>query len=76
VRELTDVEARLADMDRGGIAAQVVYPTLFLIYLTDDADLDVALSRAYNRFMAQACAKVRTAYTGWRSRRCAASRNP
>jgi uncharacterized protein len=56
-RELTDVEARLADMDRGGIAAQVVYPTLFLIYLTDDADLDVALSRAYNRFMAQACAK-------------------
>jgi len=56
-RELTDVEARLADMDRGGIAAQVVYPTLFLIYLTDDAELDVALCRAYNRFMAQACAK-------------------
>ena len=56
-RELTDVAARLADMDRGGIAAQVVYPTLFLIYLTDDAELDVALCRAYNRFMAQACAQ-------------------
>src|SRR4030095_7523266 len=56
-RELTDVEARLADMDRGGIAAQVVYPTLFLNYLTDDADLDVALSRACNRFMAHGCAQ-------------------
>ncbi|HET9549940.1 MAG TPA: amidohydrolase family protein, partial [Candidatus Binatia bacterium] len=56
-RELTDVAARLTDMDRGGIAAQVVYPTLFLIYLTDDAELDVALSRAYNRFMAHACAQ-------------------
>src|SRR5688572_11442375 len=56
-RELTDIPARLADMDRHGIEAQVVYPTLFLIYLTDDPELDVALSRAYNRFMAQACAK-------------------
>jgi len=56
-RELTDIAARLADMDRAGIAAQVVYPTLFLIYLTDDAELDVALCRAYNRFMAGAYAK-------------------
>src|SRR5574341_1041509 len=56
-RELTDIPARLADMDRGGIATQVVYPTLFLIYRTDDPELDVALSRAYNRFMADASAK-------------------
>jgi predicted TIM-barrel fold metal-dependent hydrolase len=56
-REITDPDARLADMDRLGIEAQVVYPTLFLVYLTDDAELDVALCRAYNRFMAQACAK-------------------
>src|SRR4029077_7296112 len=55
-RELTDVAARFADMDLCGIAAQIVYPTLFLIYLTDDPELDVALSRAYNRFMARACA--------------------
>jgi predicted TIM-barrel fold metal-dependent hydrolase len=58
-REITDVPARLADMDRGGIASQVVYPTLFLIYLTDDVDLDVALARAYNRFMAQVYAESR-----------------
>lgn len=56
-REITDPDARLADMDRLGIEVQVVYPTLFLVYLTDDAELDVALCRAYNRFMAQACVK-------------------
>jgi uncharacterized protein len=56
-REITDVPARLADMDRFGIEIQVVYPTLFLVYLTDDAELEVALCRAYNRFMARACAE-------------------
>jgi predicted TIM-barrel fold metal-dependent hydrolase len=56
-RDMTDIPARLADMDRLGIATQVVYPTLFLVYLTDDPDLDVALSRAYNRFIAKACAQ-------------------
>jgi predicted TIM-barrel fold metal-dependent hydrolase len=55
-REITDVGARLADMDRLGVETQVVYPTLFLIYLTDDPELDVALCRAYNRFMARAWA--------------------
>ena len=56
-RDMTDIPGRLTDMERLGIATQVVYPTLFLIYLTDDPELDVALSRAYNRFIAQACAK-------------------
>jgi predicted TIM-barrel fold metal-dependent hydrolase len=44
-------------MDRLGVQTQVVFPTLFLIYLTDDTALEVALCRAYNRFLAQACAK-------------------
>ena len=56
-REMSDIDARMADMDRLGIAKQVVYPTLFLIYLTSDPELDVALARAYNRYIAQACAK-------------------
>jgi predicted TIM-barrel fold metal-dependent hydrolase len=56
-REMTDVPARLADMDRHGIETQVVYPTLFLVHLTEDPALDVALARAYNRFMAQACSQ-------------------
>lgn len=58
-RELTDVEARLADMDRLGIETQVIYPTLFLIYLTDDVNLEIALCKAYNRWLAEACAKAR-----------------
>ena len=58
VRELTDPMARLKDMDKIGVDVQVIYPTLFLVYLTDDAQLDVALCRAYNRFVANACAKA------------------
>ncbi|MBI4490121.1 MAG: hypothetical protein HY694_13645, partial [Deltaproteobacteria bacterium] len=46
-RELTDPSARLADMDRLGVELQVIYPTLFLVYLTDDVALDIALCRAY-----------------------------
>ena len=56
-RDLTDPEARLRDMDELGFDVQVIYPTLFLIYLTDDVALEVALCRAYNRYMAQAWAK-------------------
>lgn len=57
VRELTDPPARLQDMDRLGVEIQVIYPT-FLVYLTDDAGLEVALCRAYNRFVANACGKA------------------
>ncbi|HEX6176531.1 MAG TPA: amidohydrolase family protein, partial [Candidatus Binatia bacterium] len=56
-REMTDIPGRLKDMDKLGVEKQVVFPTLFLIYITDDTALDVALARAYNRFLAQACAK-------------------
>jgi len=56
-RELTNPEARLADMDKLGVELQVIYPTLFLVYLTDDPALDVALCRAYNRYLAEACSK-------------------
>lgn len=56
-RELTDPVARLADMDKLGVEIQVIYPTLFLVYLTDDVELEVALCRAYNRFIAQGCSK-------------------
>jgi predicted TIM-barrel fold metal-dependent hydrolase len=58
-RDLTDPVARLKDMDRLGFDVQVIYPTLFLIYLTDDVALEVALCRAYNRYMAQACAQAK-----------------
>jgi predicted TIM-barrel fold metal-dependent hydrolase len=58
VRELTDPMARLKDMDKIGVDVQVIYPTLFLVYLTDDPKLEAALCRAYNRFIANACAQA------------------
>jgi uncharacterized protein len=58
VRELTDPAARLRDMDKIGVEIQVIYPTLFLVYLTDDPQLEIALCRAYNRFVAESCAKA------------------
>lgn len=58
-REITDPQARLADMDKLGFDIQVIYPTLFLIYLTDDVELEVALCRAYNRWLARAWSKGR-----------------
>jgi predicted TIM-barrel fold metal-dependent hydrolase len=45
-------------MDKIGVDIQVIFPTLFLVYLTDDPALDVALCRAYNRFLANACTKA------------------
>jgi predicted TIM-barrel fold metal-dependent hydrolase len=51
-RELLDLDGRLQAMDLMGVATQVVYPTLFLAYLTDDVKLEIALCRAYNHFMA------------------------
>ena len=57
-REMTDIKGRLADMDKLHTATQVVYPTLFLVYNTKDRDLEIALCRAYNRFLAQACAQA------------------
>jgi predicted TIM-barrel fold metal-dependent hydrolase len=56
-RELSDVNARINDMDRLGVEVQVVYPTLFLVYLTDDAELETALCKAYNSWLGDACAK-------------------
>jgi aminocarboxymuconate-semialdehyde decarboxylase len=57
-REITDPAARLRDMDKIGVEIQVIYPTLFLVYLTDDPQLETGLCRAYNRFVADGCAKA------------------
>jgi hypothetical protein len=51
-RQLLDLDGRLQAMDQMGVATQVIYPTLFLAYLTDDVKLEIALCRSYNRFMA------------------------
>jgi predicted TIM-barrel fold metal-dependent hydrolase len=51
-RDLTDVRSRVAHMDSLGIDTQVLYPSLFLRPLTARADVDLALCRGYNRWLA------------------------
>jgi len=54
-RELGDVNARLRDMDSLGTDVQVIYPTLFLTALTEKPEVELALCRAYNRWLADRC---------------------
>jgi predicted TIM-barrel fold metal-dependent hydrolase len=54
VRYITDARARIHDMDKRGVEIEVVYPTLLLGYLPVEVELEVAICRAYNRYLAQA----------------------
>ncbi len=51
---LEDVEARLAGLDHFKVHQQVVYPTMFLAAAAEDVELEAALFRAYNNWMAAA----------------------
>ncbi|HXC38627.1 MAG TPA: amidohydrolase family protein [Burkholderiales bacterium] len=55
-RELIDVQARLAHMDRLGVDIQVIYPTLFLAEATERVEVQAAIRKSYNRWMAERCA--------------------
>ena len=57
-RELLDLPTRFEDMHATNVDMHVVYPTLFLAYLTFDIAYEVALSKAYNRFLADVWAKA------------------
>ena len=70
-REIADVSARVKDMDRLGVDVQVIYPTLFLVYITDDPELDTALSKAYNSWLGDGCAKSKV-HPGRMRNRCLA----
>jgi predicted TIM-barrel fold metal-dependent hydrolase len=52
-RDMTDVSARLAHMDALKIDIQVLYPTLFLRPVTARTEVELALYRGYNRWLAQ-----------------------
>src|SRR3712207_5692001 len=45
---LTDVAARLRDLDAAGLDVQVIFPTVFLVSLAEDPRLEAALMRSYN----------------------------
>jgi predicted TIM-barrel fold metal-dependent hydrolase len=50
-REMRDVNARVRHMDELGIDVQVLYPTIFIEQVADRPEVDVALCRAYNRWL-------------------------
>ena len=52
-RELVNVGARIAHMDELSVDIQVIYPTMFLRPLTARGDVERALCRAYNRWLAE-----------------------
>lgn len=51
-RDMKDIETRLDHMDEVGIDVQVLYPTIFLRPLTEEPDVEFALARSYNRWLA------------------------
>lgn len=53
-RELTDVQARLRHMDELKIDIQVIYPSM-LTPLSENLELEAALFKSYNRWLAEVC---------------------
>ncbi len=51
-REGLDIPGRLRHMDELGVDVQVIYPTVFLRPLTARPEVEVALCRSYNRWLA------------------------
>ena len=50
-REMEDIRARLAHMDELDINVQVLYPTIFLRPFTRRPEVELALTRSYNRWL-------------------------
>lgn len=56
-RELKDIPARLRQMDELGVDIQVLYPTMMLSAVSVKPEVEYALCRAYNRWIASRCAE-------------------
>ncbi|HLY65318.1 MAG TPA: amidohydrolase family protein [Chloroflexota bacterium] len=54
-RELDDVPARVQHMDELGTDVQVLFPTFFLRPITERTEVELALCRSYNRWLAERC---------------------
>ena len=52
---LNDPAARLRDMDRMGIDAQILFPSTLYAHMTADPEFEAPLFRAYNRYVAAQC---------------------
>ena len=53
---MTDPDERLEAMDRQGVDVHVLFPSLFLGLAPENPAVELALTRAYNRFLADRCA--------------------
>src|SRR5262245_26161767 len=60
-RELLDVKARLLHMDQLGVDVHVIYPTLFATEFTETAEVELALRKSYNRWLADRTGQSREA---------------
>ncbi|MEK7214587.1 MAG: amidohydrolase family protein [Chloroflexota bacterium] len=56
-RELQSIEKRLRHMDQLGVDVHVLYPTVFLSPITTRPEVEVALHKSYNRWMADIWSK-------------------
>ncbi len=52
-REMEDIGARLSHMDELDVDIQVLYPTLFLRPWTQDPEVEYAICKSYNRWLAE-----------------------
>ena len=57
-REMSDLSARLKHMDELDVGVQVIYPTFFIFPCTRRPEVDLALCRSYNRWMADIVKKA------------------
>jgi predicted TIM-barrel fold metal-dependent hydrolase len=59
MREMDDIAGRLAHMDELGIDVQVLYPSVYITRMCDKPETEVALSRSYNRWLADIWAQAK-----------------
>lgn len=57
-REMSDLRVRIKHMDELHVDLQVIYPTFFIFPFTRRSEIDHALSRSYNRWMADIVEKA------------------
>ncbi|MQA65080.1 MAG: amidohydrolase family protein [Alphaproteobacteria bacterium] len=57
-REMRNISARLAHMDELGVDVQVIYTSLFLRPAVRTPEAELALTRAYNRWIGSVCAEA------------------
>ena len=70
-----DPEARMADQERDGVAAEIIYPTVGMVLCNHrDFDYKQACFDAYNRWIAEYCARAPDRLLGMRPDRDAHAR--